>query len=559
MRTGLLALTVLLFGSGVAIAADPPIVFQVQPFGRVLDDLRGAADHVGGMPAIKLVNKQLKEVFGEKGLEGLDINRPIVGYVILAPKPEDIATVIALPITGEKDFLALCERANGSKPTPIGKEKGVYELPPLNRQHQALMRFADQYAYIAYGNNPAAHIEAKALVPMAKLFDPAERGLAAVRVHFDRIPLAVKLAAPALFAEVKKTLFRGSDDDAIFKAIMPEVEKLLARYGKLVLGGDVLTARLLLDLPAGDIAVEATLTAKPDTELAKMIAAYKAVPNRFASLATHPDTAAAWHMQMPLFAPEVRAAAAAGLDEGRKDIVADAPQGAKTAVEEAFKGFIRVVKKSELDVAIALRGPNKDGWFHAIGAISFDDTEKPGTLEKEIKAFFQKQAPQDEQDRMKWDADKAGKVNIHTYHWPEGGFFFFDFTKFLGGDKCFAAFAFAPDGIVAVVGPDPIPVLKTVLAAKPVARPVLEMMVNPSRVVKAFEKFVGEDDRNRDELVNMIGKEDKLLSAATIAVEGGKQLKVTYTMSLRVLPRLMFTDEIRRATRNADEKPPLEK
>ena len=106
------------------------------------------------------------------------------------------------------------------------------------------MRFQDRYAYIAYGANPAPHLDPKALVPMAKLYDPAEKGLIAARFHFDRIPLAVKLAVPALMEEVKKTLFRGrtsgfgigNQEMAMLKPAMAEIEKLATRYGKLAAG-----------------------------------------------------------------------------------------------------------------------------------------------------------------------------------------------------------------------------------------------------------------------------------------------------------------------------------
>ena len=118
----------------------------------MLGDLRTAADFVGGEKAVKEFNASLKEKLGAKGFEGLDINQPIVGYVILAPKPEDITAVIVLPITGEKEFLALCDRANSVKHKDLGK--GLYELPPLDPRYKARMRFSDGHAYIAYGAKP---------------------------------------------------------------------------------------------------------------------------------------------------------------------------------------------------------------------------------------------------------------------------------------------------------------------------------------------------------------------------------------------------------------------
>ena len=156
MRTGLLAAALLLLVPSAAQSAEPPlppIVFQTQPIGRIFDDLRAAADIVGGEKGVKALNEGLKKLLGEKGLEGLDISRPLVGYVVLAPKPQDITAVLAFPVTGEKEFLA-CQPRQQDKLKVDEKDKSLYHMPPLEPQYKALMRFKDRYAYIAYGADP---------------------------------------------------------------------------------------------------------------------------------------------------------------------------------------------------------------------------------------------------------------------------------------------------------------------------------------------------------------------------------------------------------------------
>ncbi len=556
MRTGLFALAVVLLGSAATPAADPPIVFQAQPVGQVLDQMRYAADLVGGEKGVKAVNKRLKEAFGEKGLDGLDLGRPVVGYVVLAPKPEDITAVVALPITSEKDFLELCDRANLDKHRVDPKDKTLYHLPPLNPQYKAMMRFSEQYAYIAYGFNPAPHIEAKSLVPMAKLYDPADRGLISARVHFDRIPAAVKLSAGVLMEEVKKTILeglrlRGPQEDLLIKAAMPEIEKLLLRYLLLASGADTLAARIYFDQVAEGFVAEAVLTPKPDSELAKIVAAYKTAPNRFGAVLNHPDTVAAVATRAPLFAPEVRSAVSGALDAVGKEAVKREREVDRVWMDELYKGLVRTAKNMDWDVALALRGPNKDGWFHVVGATALDDATK---LEKELIAAWKKQAPKEEQERMKWNADKQGNVNIHTYHWRTGGFF--DFTKFLGGETCYGAFAFGPDAVIGAVGPDSVAVIKEVLSAKPTPAKAMEMVANPGKVVKVFEKAGGANDTKAAEIMQLIGKTDKLTSSMSIVVEGGKELRATFTMNLRQLPRLMFADAIEHANRDPVKPPP---
>jgi hypothetical protein len=551
MRSGLVALAALLFTTTPALAADPPIVFQVQPVGQVLDELRAAGGIVAGEKGTKAVNKIVKSIFGEKGLEGFDINRPVVGYVILAPKPEDITAVIALPISGEKEFLTLCDRVNRDKVKVDEKDKTLYHLPPLDPRYKALMRFSNQYAYIAYGFNPAQHIEAKALIPLGDLYDPAERGLIAGRMYFDRIPAAVKLAAPKLFEEVKKNIIRGfwlDESHPVIKAVIPEFEKLAARYLKLSAGADVLTARLYLDQQAHNFVAEAVLTSKPQSELSKLIADYKPTPNKFGSITAHPDTVVGFKTRLPLFAPDMQSAVVAGLEAGQKIVVVDTPQAGKAAVEELFKGLIRTTKTGEFDIALAARGPNKDGWFTMVGAVAFEDS---AALEKEFKKFVAAAAPQDIIDAIKWDAAKAGNVNIHTWNMKQGGFI--DPSKVFGGGECLTSFAFAPHGIYAAMGPDSVKVLQDTIAAKPAASPVLDVVLNPARMRKLIEKSI-QEDRDPDKIVDLFGNEDKLGSVASLTVEGGKELKAKLVLDLRVLPRLMFQRDIQRAARD-DEKP----
>jgi hypothetical protein len=47
-------------------------------------------------------------------------------------------------------------------------------------------------------------------------------------------------------------------------------------------------------------------------------------------------------------------------------------------------------------------------------------------------------------------------------------------------------------------------------------------------------------------LVALFGKDDKLTSAMSLTVEGGKELKVTYKVNLRLIPRALLLDESER-------------
>lgn len=544
MRNAFLAAAVLLLAAPAALAADPPIVLQSQPLGRLFEDVRSAANIVGGEKAVKAFNSAIKDGFGEKGLEGLDLNRPMVGYVVLAPKPADITAVVALPISGEKEFLDLCERVNHQKPRADDKDASLYHLPPLDPRYKALLRFHERHAYIAYGANPSPHIDAKALVSMGKLYDPAERGLVSARFHFDRVPLAVKLALPALMDEVKNTILPrgfgfGAQEKELLKPVMVEIEKLGLRYVALAAGADTLTARILFDPASAQFVAEAVLTSKPDSELSRQIAAFKPITNRFAAFLNHPDTVAGFKFRVPLLEPEIRNAAVLGIEIAQKEALNNAPPAGKPLAEEFFKGLARTVKTGEVDVAAALRGPDKDDWYTAVGAVAFDDAPK---LEKEFKAYVEKQAPPEFTEQIKWNAAKVGTVDIHTWKIPAGGGWFLDVTKMFGGDNCTVAFAFAPQGVYAAIGPDALATLKDALAVKPGPSPLLDLVANPARIAKAIRKI----NPNETTAELILGTDDKLLSGLSITLEGGKELKAAITVDVRLLPRWVLGSVVQR-------------
>jgi hypothetical protein len=524
-----------------ARAADPALTFQVHPMDRVFGDLRVAADLVGGQKAVKAFNKNLEEALGKKGLDGLDISRPIVGYVTLGAKFEDTTVVIAAPTTGEKEFLALLDRINFAEHKPL--KDGLYAIPSLTPEFKARLRFANQHAYLAFGLNPEAALDPKGLADPAKLYDPAERGLVAAKLHFDRIPADFKKSLLAQVGELKKKIDElqkgplGAGETILVKEALPELEKLFARYVLLAAGADTLTLRFGVDVPSADVLLEATLKPKADTALAKLLAARKPTTNKFGGL-LGPDTVAGFKTRLPFPNDELRAAAVKGLEAANKEAGNGAPQNVKPVLDELFKGLARTVKTGEFDIAGGVRGPDKNGDFTAALAVAFED---PAALEKEFKKLAENDPPPFE---IKWDADKLDKVNIHTVKLPGGGGGFFgDVTKPFGGETATVAFAFAPKGVFVFFGPDAVKDLKAALVLKPQEAPVLDVLINPARVAKFAGKF---EPMAEPEVEKALGKEDKLISAASLRVSGGKELNVAFALNLRLLPRAIFAGENQR-------------
>lgn len=531
MRYALALTAAALFAPAWAKAADPIVTFQTAPVEQLLSDVRAAADLVGGEPATKQFNEWIKKEFGDKGLDGIDLSKPVVGYVLLALKPEDIAVVLALPVTGEKEFLAMVERTGGTY-KDLGKGLYQFQSKGKDADKKELMRFSGGYAYFAMGDNPEPALAEKAIVPAAKIAGQNEKSLLAVTFHFDRLTPEMKKAALGWALEAKKKLAAEIDDNdpnqAAVKAMFADLEKLAVRYLALLDGADTASIKLGLDKKSGEVFFDATLAPKAGTPLAKEIAARKPAQNRFAGLLTA-DTVAGFKYTAPLFAPELRSAFGAASENQQRDLQNMLPPGAKGLIDELMKGQARTMKAGEFDFAMGLRGPNKDGHYTVVAAMSFDD---PTGVEKELKTFVEGNVPA-EIGTFKWDADKAGKVGIHTFTLavpnlpPQVKLF---------GDETRLAFAFAPKGTYLAFGPDPIATIKDALAAKPAESAAMDVVVNPARLAAMVEKFGG----NALAVERAIGKDDKLMSATSLKVISGKELTLRFAMNLKIIPRAAF-------------------
>src|SRR5580658_7701301 len=98
----------------LAQTVKPTVVVTAKPLSQLLSDYREMIRQVGG-PAtgnqlVAAFDEQIKEVLGEQGFEGFDINRPVAAYTVVKEKFEDTNPILIVPISGEKEFLAFLKR-----------------------------------------------------------------------------------------------------------------------------------------------------------------------------------------------------------------------------------------------------------------------------------------------------------------------------------------------------------------------------------------------------------------------------------------------------------------
>jgi hypothetical protein len=194
-----------------------------------------------------------------------------------------------------------------------------------------------------------------------------------------------------------------------------------------------------------------------------------------------------------------------------------------------MNGLIRTVKSGNLDFAVTLNGPDKDGHFVAAGGFSFDNAIP---VEKAIKANAKDFPPMVAQS-LKLDVDKIGEINIHAIDPPEQGEPE-GYSRLFGDRKIYVAFG--PKGVYAALGNGAKDSLKTMLTSKPAAANAFDVLANPKRLVQAITAANAQGGAMAEKIM---GTEDKTYSCYTISLSGGDALRMKFSVNLKILPHWM--------------------
>ena len=133
---------------------------------------------------------------------------------------------------------------------------------------------------------------------------------------------------------------------------------------------------------------------------------------------------------------------------------------------------------------------------------------------------------------MKWNADKAGKVNIHTYKFPnERGFL--NPGQIFGAEQVHAGVRLRSQRHLPGARPG------CGRGDEDGARGQADRIGDARRGAQPGTRGQTRRERRRPGRAmstSALGKEDKLISATSLKVTGGKQLSVKYAINLRLLP-----------------------
>jgi len=531
MRHGLLLAAALAFAAPAMAADLPPVVMQIAAPGKLLDDIREMARALGGEAMVQKFNDSLKTKLGEKGLSGLDLNRPSVfGLYFRENAPEDANAygIGIAPYVDEKDFVALVEKGQGTV-KPVEGKKGRYVVTSPDGKTSQLL-FKDGFVYAGFDMSEAEFDPAK-FPTYDKLVTQGDQSLMTARVYIERLP-----------ASFQKKMGQSLDDAMAGLANMPfppdakegvkkAAEKLGAaakQYLEQVKDVKEGVVRIVFDKASAEVSLEMGIIGAAGSSLAKDIAARSPSQNRFAGLVTG-DTAGGLLLGLPLSNMNIREGMALAFEASGKEGLNTAPPPATATLEELVKGIARTLRSGELDFGAGIAGPDKDSHYRVQLGLSFDN---PAALEKELRGLY-KNAPPAVKTLLKLDAAKIGDLNVHVARLgpalpPEAQRVF--------GDEAELAFTFAPKGIYVVFGTDPLTTLKAAIATQPQPARGLEVLVNPNRLEKLVSAAAGPPIGAK--VAEMLGAENKLLSAFFASVEGGAELKIRMGMSLKLLPRM---------------------
>lgn len=540
-----LALAAVLVASAPA-PADPPkpaVVVRAQPATRLLAEYKEMVRQAAGADAdrqVKEVEAGIKDALGEKGFEGVDLNRPLAAYAVLKEKSEECGLAVVVPVTGEKEFVEFLGRLR-VKAEAVKDKPGLYavevDLPGLKASH---LRFAPGgWAYLTL--NDAAAPDAKDLVPIGDLLAGGGPALASVTLYPDRVP--AKLLATALDeldqAAAGFKQFLGGQELVLVGPLLDKGPKLVRRYAERGLKEAAeVRVGFAFDQGTGETVTELVVLPKPGTALAKDVAAKPATAHRFAGLVPK-DAAAGLLVKAPLFAPELREIIATIPDGAAAQLKnAPLPERLRNALAELLKSLGGAAKKGDLDAAVALLGPDKGGTFTVVAGVSLDD---PAAVEKALREVAK---DPDFGKGFEFDTAKVGGVGVHKVPLAR---------LFEGADKDELAKVFGaePTGYVAFAkdagfvgfGPGALDTVKAALAAKPAPAPVVDVTANMARLHKLVTAI---DEKAGAVFAKHLGTEDRAVTPLRVTVEGGAELKVKATFNVRYLPKLAIAEKAER-------------
>jgi hypothetical protein len=504
------------------------VVVRLQSIDALLADAKYLAELGGKGEEAKQWDKMVKSLLDAKKLNGLDTKRPLYAYGTIRPNGFDSSGVVLIPITDEKAVLDTLERFNfpGKK-----DDDGVYTVRLQNAPVDAYFRFANKYAYVT-GRDKSA-LDKDKLLPPSALLKEGQGGAVFALVRLDQVPEAVKAIAinqvELKLSEAQEQKPAG-ETEAQHEFKVQAIKEVARKLTAVVNEGGELTVRLDVDRQANDLAVEVTLAGKSRSDLAAGIADLGRSKSLFAG-AVGGDVAlnVLVHGAMP---DSLRKAFGPVVDEGiRTHLEKEKDEAKRAEAAKLLKALTPTFKAGELDLAVRLLGPDKDGHFTLVAAAKLKEGDE---FDKAVRNLVQI-LPEADRAKIHLDAETVGSVKVHRLDAQQN----YD-------EKARKAFGDSPvyvsirdDAFYLAGGPGALSALKDVLAAKPQPAPQLQLDVSLTRFIQALALDQNNQDAQRAaKVVREKFSDAKDNDQLHVTIQGGPALKLRLTMKADALKLL---------------------
>jgi hypothetical protein len=451
------------------------------------------------------------------GFKGIDTKKPWGSYVTKFPAGEaKPPTVLFVPVTSEEDFYGLLGKLNLNP----NKEDGGLRSLDIPTGQRFFARVKDGYAFLSEDAdslkeplNPATF--AKAL-PRGTL----------LKLHFDvkQIPAPLKAEAIKKMDEqlAQEREKKEGENEHDHQARLWGIRVAREGFERLIKDSAAFDLALRVDREKHLVLFEASLAAEAGSPLAGEIGDMRKASTQFGGLA---ESSAAFLFWNGVINEKVRADLNNLLDTAVQKGIEKEPSVLKRAVaEKTFKVLEPTLKSDVIDVALSLRrGPAS-----ALTAVAAARVKNGKQIEQLLRDFGEGLKENDKKV-VKFDAEKAGDVNIHVVTPPPSDKGAAEMAHVFGEAKI--AIAFHNDAVVAAIGKNSIDEVKQVLSGlgRPSPRPASFEIELHAKAFTRFEK----NEAKRKAFEDAFSEPGSDL--IRLAVTGGDRLEVRVQASTHLL------------------------
>jgi hypothetical protein len=470
--------------AATATPAKPVAVVAISSYQKLLADV----DFIGalvGMPGVsQMVDGQLTQMTGGKGLAGFDKSRPIGVLVDMSQMFPNFAGY--LPVT---DLPALLEVLKPLQITSVDAGNGVQQITANGQDVYA----KGVGAWTLIGMNPAGMDSmppdpSETLGPLTKEYD------AAIQINMQSLPPAMKQQGLAILAQQQQNLPKlENESDSDYAARQQAVGAQVAETTRVLNELDAVTVGLAIAGEEQKVYLDVLMSALPGSTLATQFAEGAGMTTNFAGFAQEGAAVTAQ------FSQKINASHVGQLESGLTQIKTEALKGIERHPGEQQQALREALDDILAAIRATAEGGQADGGATVmlkpgastvvIGGLITEPAKIESALKKAHGALGNQAPP------VSWAAATHGGVTFHTMSVPSEK----EPQKAFFGDNIEIVVGLGPKAVYLAVGAAAGDALKAVVdgsaAAPASAVKPFDLSVSVAKVLAMVSTTVEEADR----------------------------------------------------------------